>query len=580
MEYSYVAHEPDELTLRKGDIIKDVKVTAGGWWEGTLRDKRGMFPDNFVKVIEPSPNSHSSKNETKINNGTIKKDENLMRNGGSSGRKYCKVLFNYEPCNEDELELMPQDSIEFLEEVEEGWWRGRLHGRVGVFPSNFVTSPSPEEAERPSGSIERTTKELCLVLFSYEALNEDELTINEGEIVTIISRNVADKGWWKGEIHGKIGLFPDNFVKLIEVNQDNNNDDWHDTNQSSSKSSSMKNHSVHKKSEKAHARKRLDLRSGLSNIDNMSSRKISDSTISSSSSSLSSTSTMSSSRLMMQGDLKPSSTTTSLKKINDNLLTETVDSLTESCINEELDGIERGEGAPLSHLTASRAKAPRRRLPSSQHVRGQTTTSINNLSLTNSTESVIDNNLTNGSIDTVDQIRATNDDNDNNDDDNINSNNNSNDNVISKTRRKTAPWMEELKMNQMEKRKSGINDNNKIDKPDSVVKKERSHHPRPSLPELPPKLINDDNNINVATVELRQKNKDKEINIKTESSNVSPTMTSVTMPSGTTPTYVPYKLFSQLLDRVVALEQKHTVLQQTVAQLTEQLGASSGAKKL
>lgn len=50
VEYSYVAHEPDELTLKKGDIIKDVKVTAGGWWEGTLRDKRGMFPDNFVKV--------------------------------------------------------------------------------------------------------------------------------------------------------------------------------------------------------------------------------------------------------------------------------------------------------------------------------------------------------------------------------------------------------------------------------------------------------------------------------------------------------------------------------------------------
>lgn len=36
---------------------------------------------------------------------------------------------------------------------------------------------------------------------------------------------------------------------------------------------------------------------------------------------------------------------------------------------EELDGVERGEGTPLSHLTASRAKAPRRRPPSSQHLR-------------------------------------------------------------------------------------------------------------------------------------------------------------------------------------------------------------------
>lgn len=50
VEYNYVAKEPDELTLRKGDVIKDIKMILGGWWEGTLRDKRGMFPDNFVKV--------------------------------------------------------------------------------------------------------------------------------------------------------------------------------------------------------------------------------------------------------------------------------------------------------------------------------------------------------------------------------------------------------------------------------------------------------------------------------------------------------------------------------------------------
>ena len=50
VEYNYDAQESDELTIRKGDIIKDVKLHSGGWWEGTLREKRGMFPDNFVKV--------------------------------------------------------------------------------------------------------------------------------------------------------------------------------------------------------------------------------------------------------------------------------------------------------------------------------------------------------------------------------------------------------------------------------------------------------------------------------------------------------------------------------------------------
>ncbi len=45
------------------------------------------------------------------------------------GRK-CKALFSYTPSHEDELELLVGDEIHFLGEVEEGWWRGKLAGRV------------------------------------------------------------------------------------------------------------------------------------------------------------------------------------------------------------------------------------------------------------------------------------------------------------------------------------------------------------------------------------------------------------------------------------------------------------------
>ena len=50
MEYEYTAEQDDELSLRPGDIITEVKKSTGGWWEGTLNGKRGVFPDNFVKV--------------------------------------------------------------------------------------------------------------------------------------------------------------------------------------------------------------------------------------------------------------------------------------------------------------------------------------------------------------------------------------------------------------------------------------------------------------------------------------------------------------------------------------------------
>ncbi|NXA15478.1 SH3K1 protein, partial [Sapayoa aenigma] len=58
-------------------------------------------------------------------------------------------------------------------------------------------------------------KEYCKVIFPYEAQNDDELTIREGDVVTLISKDCIDVGWWEGELNGRRGVFPDNFVKLL-----------------------------------------------------------------------------------------------------------------------------------------------------------------------------------------------------------------------------------------------------------------------------------------------------------------------------------------------------------------------------
>lgn len=49
-QFDYAAREPDELTLKKGDVITDVRPMPDGWMEGYKDGKKGMFPDNFVKV--------------------------------------------------------------------------------------------------------------------------------------------------------------------------------------------------------------------------------------------------------------------------------------------------------------------------------------------------------------------------------------------------------------------------------------------------------------------------------------------------------------------------------------------------
>ncbi|XP_065200894.1 CD2-associated protein-like isoform X2 [Planococcus citri] len=157
------------------------------------------------------------------------------------GKKF-RVKYNYIPANVDELELHVNDIVEVISEIEEGWWEGKLRNTIGVFPSNFVTEITEAElaAEKDTSKTDsddevlqkdlndgpvlppkpKQVKEMCLALFPYEAKHEDELTLKENDVILLLSTDLPDKGWWKGQLYGKIGVFPDNFVKLIAVDED------------------------------------------------------------------------------------------------------------------------------------------------------------------------------------------------------------------------------------------------------------------------------------------------------------------------------------------------------------------------
>ncbi|KAH8412647.1 hypothetical protein KR009_003989 [Drosophila setifemur] len=47
-EYSFMGSNNDELCFQKGELITVTQREDGGWWEGTLNDKTGWFPSNYV----------------------------------------------------------------------------------------------------------------------------------------------------------------------------------------------------------------------------------------------------------------------------------------------------------------------------------------------------------------------------------------------------------------------------------------------------------------------------------------------------------------------------------------------------
>lgn len=51
----------------------------------------------------------------------------------------CKALYAYDAQDTDELSFNANDIIDIIKEDPSGWWMGRLRGKQGLFPNNYVT---------------------------------------------------------------------------------------------------------------------------------------------------------------------------------------------------------------------------------------------------------------------------------------------------------------------------------------------------------------------------------------------------------------------------------------------------------
>nr|XP_046211574.1 SH3 domain-containing kinase-binding protein 1-like isoform X1 [Oncorhynchus gorbuscha] len=202
--FSYVPQNEDELELKIGDVIHILGEVEEGWWQGSLNGKTGMFPSNFTRELEDTPpsldTSTRSSQEELRSNKTSKDSPGSESDGGEIQPKKVRGFGFGDIFKDQPIRLRPA-SGDMDTEGEKT--------QVRKSPSVSLETMKAEPERMVKG------RELCKVIFPYDAHNEDELSMKEGEIVTIINRDCADTGWWMGEIGGRKGVFPDNFVKLL-----------------------------------------------------------------------------------------------------------------------------------------------------------------------------------------------------------------------------------------------------------------------------------------------------------------------------------------------------------------------------
>ncbi|XP_010356796.1 intersectin-2 isoform X1 [Rhinopithecus roxellana] len=194
--YPYSSVEPGDLTFTEGEEIL-VTQKDGEWWTGSIGDRSGIFPSNYVKPKDQESFGSASKS-------------------GASNKKpeIAQVTSAYVASGSEQLSLAPGQLILILKKNTSGWWQGELQARgkkrqKGWFPASHVKLLGPS-SERATPAFHPVCQ--VIAMYDYAANNEDELSFSKGQLINVMNKD--DPDWWQGEINGVTGLFPSNYVKM------------------------------------------------------------------------------------------------------------------------------------------------------------------------------------------------------------------------------------------------------------------------------------------------------------------------------------------------------------------------------
>uniref|UniRef100_H2YMG2 Uncharacterized protein n=1 Tax=Ciona savignyi TaxID=51511 RepID=H2YMG2_CIOSA len=236
-------------------LLRDVHVNVDTWLESARAQRRSLH-NRSLRGASLANGAQMSLggdddfcDEDFIEDETFDEDDHIMMMekdnlslpSSDHSRSYpvtCTVSYPYQATRADELTISVGDRIDVVEDGDLDQWVKAKDGsgHVGYVPENYLefptnsTTPHHHYALPPgedytntlgstsSGSITSGTSSLttnslfCLAkaIYEYEACSEEELTFPEGAIISVLSKddNGIDDGWWKGELNGKVGVFP------------------------------------------------------------------------------------------------------------------------------------------------------------------------------------------------------------------------------------------------------------------------------------------------------------------------------------------------------------------------------------
>ncbi|XP_017745474.1 PREDICTED: vinexin isoform X6 [Rhinopithecus bieti] len=131
-------------------------------------------------------------------------------------RKAARLKFDFQAQSPKELTLQKGDIVYIHKEVDKNWLEGEHHGRLGIFPANYVEVLPADEIPKP---IKPPTYQVleygeAVAQYTFKGDLEVELSFRKGEHICLIRK--VNENWYEGRITGtgRQGIFPASYVQV------------------------------------------------------------------------------------------------------------------------------------------------------------------------------------------------------------------------------------------------------------------------------------------------------------------------------------------------------------------------------
>ncbi|XP_065409327.1 sorbin and SH3 domain-containing protein 1 isoform X30 [Chrysemys picta bellii] len=145
-------------------------------------------------------------------------EEITRRRHDDKEMRLARAKFDFKAQTLKELPLQKGDIVYIYKQIDQNWYEGEHHGRVGIFPRSYIELLPPAEKAQPQKLAPMQVLEYgdAVAKFNFNGDTRVEMSFRKGERITVIRR--VDENWYEGKISGtnRQGIFPVTYVDVLK----------------------------------------------------------------------------------------------------------------------------------------------------------------------------------------------------------------------------------------------------------------------------------------------------------------------------------------------------------------------------